>query len=95
VGGTADGISSTNCFELDAKKNEQSKYGVDAAMSLQATCDAMRQELHRERNGRAKDKAALSLALEEAVARAVFAESVASDCRYRDPEIPHFSFFFV
>ena len=80
--GSADGLCGTNPFsDLDVKKSTYSKYGVESALSSQCDADRMRQELHREKNGRARDKHALSLSLEEAVARASFAESLAEDRR--------------
>ena len=81
--GSADGVCGTNPFtsDLDAKKNTYSKYSVESALLSQSDTDRMRQELHRERTGRAKERHALSLSLEEAVARASFAESMAEDRR--------------
>ena len=67
--------------ELDKKKVQQQRYGIEAVLGLQASNDIMRQELYHEKGGRARDKTALSLALAEATARAVLADTVAADCR--------------
>jgi hypothetical protein len=67
--------------ELDKKKVQQQRYGIEAVLGLQASNDIMRQELYHEKGGRARDKTALSLALAEAIARAVLADTVAADCR--------------
>lgn len=67
--------------ELDKKKVQQQRYGIEAVLGLQASNDIMRQELYHEKGGRARDKTALSLALAEATARAVLADCVAADCR--------------
>jgi hypothetical protein len=68
-------------LELDKKKVQQQRYGIEAVLGLQASNDIMRQELYHEKGGRARDKTALSLALTEATARAVLADTVAADCR--------------
>ena len=67
--------------DLDKKKVQQQRYGIEAVLGLQASNDVMRQELYHEKGGRARDKTALSLALAEATARAVLADTVAADCR--------------
>ena len=67
--------------ELDKKKVQQQRYGIEAVLGLQASNDIMRQELYHEKGERARDKTALSLALAEATARAVLADTVAADCR--------------
>lgn len=67
--------------ELDKKKVQQQRYGIEAVLGLQASNDIMRQELYHEKGGRAREKTALSLALAEATARAVLADTVAADYR--------------
>lgn len=67
--------------DLDKGKVQQQKYGIEAVLGLQASNDVLRQELYHEKGDRARDKTTLSLALAEATARAVLADTVAADCR--------------
>ena len=67
--------------DLDKRKVQQQRYGIEAVLGLQASNDVMRQELYHEKGDRARDKKTLSLALAEATARAVLADTVAADCR--------------
>jgi hypothetical protein len=55
------------------------RYGVDSTLNLQATVDALRQELHREKNNRAAERAALIIDNEESCARAIYSETVLKD----------------
>ena len=67
--------------DLDKRKVQQQRYGIEAVLGLQASNDVLRQELYHEKGDRARDKTNLSLALAEATARAVLADTVAADCR--------------
>ena len=67
--------------DLDKRKVQQQRYGIEAVLGLQASNDVMRQELYHEKGDRARDKKTLSLALAEATARTVLADTVAADCR--------------
>ena len=69
--------------DFEGRKKEQQKYGLDAALNLQVTVDTIRQELHKEKVARGREKAAMSVAVEEAVARATFSETMLSDLKIR------------
>ena len=75
------GLISSNLSDFDARKEEQRKYNVDVNLGLQAALNAIRQELHKERNIRAQERVTLTLATEEALARATFSETLASDLK--------------
>ena len=80
-GSPSQGPLSGNQLTFEGRKEEQRKYSLDANLGLQAALNAIRQELHKERNIRAQERVTMTLATEEAIARAAFSESLTTDLK--------------